>query len=281
MSLSISPNSSARFHFIHQGHTDDSPLQQLHIPLSTEKGYDADPTVAIASITKFQVIFDDSRKGFNLELNRKQNPFAAAETSLPTPADSTSSVNQTANRFPAGDRPILYHSAGMWIKSKKYWCSKVDMRYLYYQHFLNIQKVSRYQLGVITSMLNTAKRQSRIEDSITLSLFLHESSGLRIALDADVEMFRKWHDGEYKGTLRRKFSSERMLFKGYVDELNDHWKPLTSEELFNLPIIRMLSRTPSDILSNPLHKEIKDINQRTYFNTLVHHVGKDRGHTYR
>lgn len=143
-----------------------------------------------------------------------------------------------------------------------------------------MKKVSDYQLEVLTSVLNKAKRGSRMEDSIALSLFLHESSGLRSALDADVELFRKWHEGEFKGSLRKRFSSERMLFKGYVDQLDDHWRPLTSEELFELPILGMLCRTPAEIMQSPLNREIKGVNQRTYFNTLVHHVdNRDRGHT--
>ncbi|CCG82617.1 protein of unknown function [Taphrina deformans PYCC 5710] len=275
MSLSISPTSSARFTFVRQGDKKSEPIQQLVLPQHSEKGYEADPTVLAASLSKFHVIFDESTRACNLELNKIKNPFVGSPGVL-TPSDSTTSMSQVRV---SAERPILYHSAGLWSNSGKAFCKKVDMRYLYYQHFLNIQKVSNYQQELLSSMLQKAKRKSRVEESITLSLFLHESSGLRTAIDSDVELFRKWHEGEFKGTLRRKFSSERMLFKGYVDELNDHWRHLTSEELFQLPIIRMLSRTPADILSSPTHREVKDINQRTYFNTLVHMGKKDRGHT--
>lgn len=284
MSRSHSPSGSARFSFVRQGDRDGEPLGQLHVSPSTEKvgAYASDQDVATttdggttmttAEYDAFVVVLDASRGRPNLELNRRQDPFTAP---------SSSTMTSLSGGMPAAvvSRPILYHSAGNWAKAKRYFCSKVDMRYLYYQHFLNLQKVSAYQLAVLTRALQSAKRQSRIEDAIALSLFLHESSGLRTALDADAALFCKWHEGEFKGSLRARFGSERMLFKGYVDELHDHWAPLTSEELFRLPILRLLSKTAAEVMASPTHREVKDINQRTYFDTLVYRVDRDRGHT--
>lgn len=274
MSLSLAQDASAKFNMIRQGSVDDQPLQQINIDAS-EKDIGASLSNGLPSLNTFNVIFDQSVKGCNIELSRATNPFVSRSS----PRDSTVSSSGVSGQSQS-PRPTLYHSAGMWQRIQKRWCAKVDVRPLYYQHFLNIKKISDYQLDCLTSVLTKAKRSSRVEDSISLSIFLHESSGMRSALDADVELFRKWYDGEFKGTLRKKFSSERMLFKGYVDLLNDHWKPLTSEELFELPIVRMLTRTPLEIMQSSSHQEVKGINQRTYFNTLVHHVdNKDRGHT--
>lgn len=270
MSLSLANDSSAKFRFVRQGTSDAEPIQQIQVDV-LEKELNTLPN-GLPALNTYTVIFDESSKGCNIELNRAVDPFSNGSSSR----DSTvsSAVVVTAQR------PTLYHSAGLWLKKKKRFCSKVDVRPLYYQHFLNIKKISDYQSEALDNVLAKAKRSNRIEDAISLSIFLHESSGLRTALDSDVELFRKWHDGEFKGSLRKKFSSERMLFKGYVDQLNDHWRPLTSEELFELPIIRMLSRTPAEIMQSTSHREVKSLNQRTYFNTLVHHVdNKDRGHT--
>lgn len=275
MSISLSQKSATKFSLVRQGSSNGEPIQQIHF--DGRSGLKSPSTGAIplpaSDINNFYVIFDESTKGTSLVLNENKDPFLAPARS---PADSTTSIEAS----PAtAQRPTLFHSAGMWAKSKKYFSSKVDMRPLYYQHFLNIKKISDYQLDVLTAVLLRAKRNSRVEDSIAISLFLHESSGLRSALDADVDLFRKWHSGAFKGSLRKRYGSEKMLFKGYVDMLNDHWKPLTSEELFELPIIRMLSRTPAEVLATP-YNQVKDVNQRTYFNTLVHHVdNKDRGHT--
>lgn len=277
MSISLANNSSNKFSYLRQNSAAAAPLQVLETSV-LEKTYESDTPVAstprsLADINKSMVVFDDSKEGVNLDLNLNSNPFVSPLS----PSDSMTSVAPT----PPGQRPTLYHSAGMWQRSKKrLFCKKVDMRPLYYQHFLNIKKVSDYQYELLMSVLARAKRQGRVDDAITLSIFLYESSGLRAALDADVDLFGKWHSGAFKKNLRAKFSSERMLFKGYIDELNDAWRPLTSEELFELPILKMLSRTPQEILAQPMQLTGKNINQRTYFNTLVYQTTKDRGHTY-
>lgn len=276
MSLSLATNTSVRFNFVRQNSPQEQPLQQIQIDDGEKYSTSSSNGGLPSNLNTFTVIFDESIKGCNLELNRALDPFV----SLGTNRDSLVSMPDRRSSQQA-QRPTLYHSAGMWLKAKKRFCGKIDVRPLYYQHFLNIKKISDYQLDLLTSILERAKRSSRVEDSISISLFLHETSGIRSALDADVEIFRKWHDGEFKGSLRKKFGSERMIFKGYVDMLGDHWKTLSSEELFELPIIRILSRTPSEIMQSSLHQEAKDINQRTYFNTLVRHDidNKDRGHT--
>lgn len=279
MSISLANNSSNKFSFLRQNSASSAPLTVLETS-ALEKTYESSTPVAstprsLADFNKSMVVFDDSTSGVNLDLNLNNNPFV----STLTPSDSTTSIGPATP--PLAQRPTLYHSAGMWKRSKRrLFCKKVDMRPLYYQHFLNIKKVSDYQYDLLMSVLTRAKRQGRVDDAITLSIFLYESSGLRAALDADIELFQKWHTGGFKKNLRAKFSSERMIFKGYIDELNDAWKPLNSEELFQLPILRILSRTPQEILAQPMQMVGKNINQRTYYNTLVYQTDRDRGHTY-
>lgn len=279
MSISLANNSSNKFSYLRQNSASSAPLKVLETS-ALEKTYESSAPVAstprsLADFNKSMVVFDDSTEGVNLDLNLNSNPFVATLT----PSDSMTSVAPTTP--PLAQRPTLYHSSGMWRRAKKrLFCKKVDMRPLYYQHFLNIKKVSDYQYDLLMSVLNRAKRQGRVDDAVTLSIFLYESSGLRAALDSDIELFGKWHSGAFKKNLRAKISSERMIFKGYIDELNDAWKPLTSEELFELPILRMLSRTPQEVLAQPMQLNGKNINQRTYFNTLVYQTDKDRGHTY-
>ena len=263
MSFSDIKKTRDRFCFIKHNDPDGEPLSQVPLGIAQQQQINTP-----ADLTRYIVLCDSSTKiPANLTLNTAQDPFH-------TPSED--SVDSTRQKAP--QRPILYHSAGLWKRAKKF-RSKVEIRDLYYQHFLNIKRVSDHQVQTLQSTLSRAKRSSNVEDSIAISLFLHESSGLRTAIDTDVDLFRKWKDGGFKGSLKKKLSSERMLFKGYVDLLHDHWRHLSTEELFELPILRMLSRTPRDVLEEHTDR-VKSINQRSYFQTLMHVADRtDKGHT--